>query len=73
MALCASVAAFAICMFTFDAFVFTQVLFVFFMLLGIGSALVFADDPIFEPEPEPASAPSARTLVREGRPALSSE
>ena len=74
VALCASVAAFAICMFTFDAFTFTQVTFVFFLLLGLGSALVFADDPILAPEPEPARAPSARReLVRQRRPALSSE
>ena len=60
VALCASVAAFAICMFTFDAFTFTQVTFVFFMLLGLGSALVFAEDPILAPQSEPASVASAR-------------
>ncbi len=74
VALCASVAAFAICMFTFDAFAFTQVLFVFFMLLGLGSALVFAEDPILAPQSEPASVASARRgAVRQRRPALSSE
>ena len=61
-------------MFTFDAFTFTQVPFVFFMLLGLGSALVFVEDPILAPQSEPAGVASARRgAVRQRRPALSSE
>jgi O-antigen ligase len=74
VALCASVAAFAISMFTYDAFTFTQVTFVFFMLLGLGSALVFVEEPILAPQSEAASVASARLrAVRQRRPALSSE
>ena len=40
VALAASLLSFAVGMLTFDAFSFTQVTFVFFILLGLGSALV---------------------------------
>jgi O-antigen ligase len=72
VALTASVAGFAVCMFTFDAFAFTQVTLVFFMLLALGSSLVLAPDPIFAPESEPRAAPSpsgSHVRVRQ-RPAL---
>ena len=75
VALCASVAAFAICMFTFDAFTFTQVMFVFFMLLGLGSALVFAERPdlraAVRARQRRERTPGAGSAS--GRPALSSE
>ena len=64
VALTASVAGFAICMFTFDALVFTQVTFVFFMLLALGSSLVLATDPILAPQSEPHAA---RRLSSAGR------
>jgi polysaccharide biosynthesis protein PslJ len=74
VALGASAAAFTISMFTFDAFTFTQVLFVFFMLLGLGSVLVFVEDPILAPRSEPAGvANTRRGAARQRQPALSSE
>ena len=54
VALVASVAAFGVGMFTYDAFAFTQVTFVFFVILALGSALVLARDPLFAPSFEPA-------------------
>ena len=41
IALVASVAAFSVGMFTFDALAFTQVTFVFFVILALGSVLVW--------------------------------
>jgi hypothetical protein len=73
VAFSASIASFAVAMFTFDAFAFTQVTFVFFVLLALGSALVFADEPVFVPESAPTSARARRGLVPEASPALSSE
>jgi O-antigen ligase len=75
VALTASVTGFAICMFTFDAFVFTQVTFVFFLLLALGSSLVLARDPILGRESEPRAAPrlSGRGARVRHRPALSSD
>jgi hypothetical protein len=62
-------------MFTFDAFVFTQVTFVFFLLLALGSSLVLARDPILGRESEPRAAPrlSGRGARVRHRPALSSD
>ena len=56
VALVASVAAFGLGMFTYDAFAFTQVTFVFFVILALGSVLVFARDPLFAPSFQPARA-----------------
>jgi hypothetical protein len=53
VALVASVAAFSVGMFTYDAFTFTQVTFVFFVILALGSVLVSARDPIFAPSFQP--------------------
>ena len=55
VALAASATAFAVGMFTYDAFAFTQIAFVFFVILGLGSALVMARDPIYAPSIQPAS------------------
>jgi O-antigen ligase len=75
VALSASATAFAVCMFTFDAFAFTQVTFVFFMLLGLGSSLVFATDPILAPAAERSAAPrlSGQGARVRPRPALPSD
>jgi hypothetical protein len=54
VALVASVAAFGVGMFTYDAFAFTQVTFVFFVILALGSVLVLARDPVFAPSFQPA-------------------
>ena len=72
VALSASVTAFAVCMFTFDAFAFTQVTFVFFMLLALGSSLVLAPDPILAPEADRALHRDRSARVRQ-QPALSSD
>jgi hypothetical protein len=55
VALVASVAAFGVGMFTYDAFAFTQVAFVFFVILALGSVLVLARDPVFGPSFQPAA------------------
>jgi hypothetical protein len=47
-ALASAVFAYAVGMFTYDALAFTQVTFILFVLLAIGSALVLAADPIVE-------------------------
>ena len=75
VALVASVAAFGVGMFTFDAFAFTQVTFVFFVLLALGAALTLAPDPVRAPSFEPVPTPRLRFgRVGEGRqPALSAE
>ena len=57
VALVASVAAFGVGMFTLDSFSFTQVTFVFFVILGLGSALVLAPDPVPAPSFETSPAP----------------
>jgi hypothetical protein len=51
----ASVIAFAVGMFTFDAFGFSQVVFLLFLILGLGAA-VAANEPL-APEATPASPP----------------
>ena len=51
-AITASTAAFGVGMFTYDAFSFIQVTFLFFILLGMGAALLSAS-----PEPEPTVTP----------------
>jgi polysaccharide biosynthesis protein PslJ len=75
VALVASVAAFGAGMFTYDAFAFTQVTFVFFVIMALGSVLVLAPDPVFTPSFQPA--PGGRMPpVRVGdgrRPALSAD
>jgi polysaccharide biosynthesis protein PslJ len=75
VALVASVAAFGAGMLTYDAFTFTQVTFVFFVILALGSVLVLAPDPVFAPSSHPAPGrrmPPVR--VGEGRrPALSAD
>lgn len=75
VALVASVAAFGVGMFTFDAFAFTQVTFVFFVLLALGAALTLAPDPLRAPSFEPVPTPPVRfRRVGDGRqPALSAE
>jgi hypothetical protein len=55
-AICASVLAFAIGMFSFDAFSFVQASIVLFVLLGVGCALLR-----LSPEPDGQSARSVRT------------
>ena len=75
VALVASVAAFGAGMFTYDAFAFTQVTFVFFVILALGSVLVLAPDPVFAPSFQPAPG-RRRRLVPGGdarRPALSAD
>ena len=54
VALVASVAAFGVGMFTYDAFAFTQVTFVFFVILALASVLVLAPDPVLAPSSQPA-------------------
>jgi polysaccharide biosynthesis protein PslJ len=75
VALVASVAAFGAGMFTYDAFTFTQVTLVFFVILALGSVLVLAPDPVFAPSSHPAPGgymPPVR--VGDGRrPALSAD
>jgi O-antigen ligase len=74
VALAASAFAFAVGMFTYDAFAFTQITFVFFVILGLGSVLVMARDPLFAPSFQPA--PGRRLPVPVGdarRPALSAD
>lgn len=74
VSLVASVAAFGVAMFTFDAFAFTQVTFVFFVLVALGAVLTLAPDPVPAPSPEPAPTPRVRLgRIGEGRPALSAE
>jgi polysaccharide biosynthesis protein PslJ len=51
-ALAASIYAFAVGMLTFDAFSFVQVTLLFFVLLGLGAAMLAGRRP--EPAPEPA-------------------
>ena len=75
VALAASVAAFGVGMFTLDSFSFTQVTFVFFVILGLGSALTLTPDPVPAPsfETSPASrVPHGRRFEAQ-RPALSAE
>jgi polysaccharide biosynthesis protein PslJ len=73
VALVASVAAFGVGMFTYDAFAFTQVTFVFFVILALGSVLVLARDPVFAPSFQPAPGGRMRPVpVGDARrPALS--
>jgi polysaccharide biosynthesis protein PslJ len=75
VALVASVAAFGAGMFTYDAFAFTQVTFVFFVILALGSVLVMARDSVFAPSFQPA--PGRRLRAVPGgdarRPALSAD
>jgi polysaccharide biosynthesis protein PslJ len=75
VALVASVAAFGVGMFTYDAFAFTQVTFVFFVLLALGSKLALAPDPIAVPslEPSPTSGVRLARIRQGGQPALSAE
>ena len=42
----AAIVAYAVGMFTYDALSFTQTEFAFFVIVGVGSALVLARDPI---------------------------
>jgi O-antigen ligase len=71
LALSASAAAYAAGMFVFDSFSFIQVTLVLFILLGLGSALVLAADPIIAPVP-PAIGAAAYGAAGspEGRSAL---
>jgi O-Antigen ligase len=48
-ALAASIAAYAVGMFTFDAFSFIQVTFLFYILLGLGAALLLLEDGARQP------------------------
>ena len=74
VALAASATAFAVGMFTYDAFAFTQVTFVFFVILALGSVLVLARDPVFAPSNQPAPGRRLPVSVGDaGRPALSAE
>jgi hypothetical protein len=75
VALVSSVAAFGAGMFTFDAFAFTQVTFVFFVILALGAVLELAPDPVPLPSDEPSPAPGLRPArIRAARqPALSAE
>jgi hypothetical protein len=75
VALVASVAAFGAGMFTYDAFAFTQVTFVFFVILALGSVLVLARDPVFAPSVQPAPGRRMRPVpVGDARrPALSAD
>jgi hypothetical protein len=57
-ALAASVAAYGVAMFTFDAFSFIQATFVFFLILGLGCALVNT------PREEPLASPANTRLPR---------
>jgi hypothetical protein len=72
VALVASVTAFGIGMFTYDAFAFTQVTFVFFVILALGSVLVLARDPVLAPSFQPAPARRMRPVPvgDAGRPPL---
>lgn len=56
-ALASSVFAFAVGMFLYDAFSFTQVALVLFLILAAGSALALAPGRIFDSLPEPIVAP----------------
>jgi polysaccharide biosynthesis protein PslJ len=68
VALVASVAAFGAGMFTYDAFAFTQVTFVFFLILALGSVLVLAPDPVLAPSSHPAPGGRMRPVrVGDGR------
>jgi hypothetical protein len=75
VALVAAVAAFGVGMFTFDAFAFTQVTFVFFVLVAMGAALTMAPDPVRMPSSEPVPSPRGRfARIGGGRqPAFSAE
>jgi polysaccharide biosynthesis protein PslJ len=75
VALVASVAAFGAGMFTYDAFAFTQVTFVFFVILALGSVLVLARDPVFAPSFQPAPGRRMRPVPGGDarRPALSAD
>ena len=75
VALVASVTAFGVGMFTYDAFAFTQVTFVFFVILALGSVLVLARDPVFAPSFQPAPGRRMRPVpVGDARrPALSAD
>lgn len=66
-ALASSVFGFAVGMFLYDAFSFTQITLTFFLLLGAGSALALAPGRIFEALPEPIVAPERvrRARLRE--------
>jgi hypothetical protein len=57
VALAASIAGFAVGMFTYDAFDFTQVTFIFWIVLGLSAAIL----RITKLFPEPAEAASARS------------
>ena len=74
VALVASVAAFGVGMFTYDAFAFTQVTLVFFVILALGSVLVLARDPVFAPSFQPVHRRRITVPVSDpGRPALSAD
>jgi hypothetical protein len=59
-ALAASVTSFAVGMLTFDAFGFTQVNFIFWIMLGVSAALLRISGPWLAPALEPNGAPSLR-------------
>ena len=75
VALVASVAAFGAGMLTYDAFTFTQVTLVFFVILGLGSVVVLAPDPVFAPSshPVPAGRMPPAPVGDARRPALSAD
>jgi hypothetical protein len=75
VSLVASVVAFGVGMLTYDAFAFTQVTFVFFVILALGSVLVLARDPVFAPSFQRASELRVRPVPVGGvrRPSLSAD
>lgn len=56
----ASVAAYAVGMFTYDAFGFIQVTFLLFITLGVGASALMASPSEWESRPETAPAPARR-------------
>ena len=64
-AIAASVVAYVVSMATYDAFGFTQVTFVLFILLGLGAAVLLNRSPDDEPEAGSGSRdPTAQSFAR---------
>ena len=60
VALAASLCAFAIGMFTFDAFSFIQATFLMFIVLAIGASALLAREPVAGRETAPSAGPTTR-------------
>lgn len=67
VALTASAWSFAVGMFTFDAFAFTQVTVVMFVLFAVGSVLALCPHPLLATQPATLDLPRTGTTVRSRR------